>query len=120
MENLRIGSRLLIGFGVMVLLTIVLGIYALQRHNALQSLTEQMNARDFTSLDLLRGIYRSADQMRTAREQILTAVLLRKEKMPADAPESFERQWRQYLDQAAKLLAELEANTATWENQALT
>lgn len=120
MENLRIGTRLLLGFGVVVLLTLVLGVYALEKHGALQTLTEQMNARDLNSLQSIAAINHTTDEMRAAREMALLAAVLRKDHLPAELPEASERLWIEDQDRASKELADLESFAAGREGEALT
>lgn len=120
MANLRIGTRLLLGFGIVVALTVMLGFYAMDRHRALQTLTQQMDSRDFAALESLREIARTEDQMRTTRATTLLSASLRRDRLPADDPAGLQRQWLQYRDQMAKQLGELHSTVGSWEGSALT
>jgi methyl-accepting chemotaxis protein len=121
MKNMRIGPRLLIGFGILVALCIATGVYALAKQQALHNVTEQMYQRDFSVLDSLRGINRSEDQMRGTRELVLLSAILRKDRMQGGGdPAVLERQWNAFRDQNLKLLTDLETAIAGWEASALT
>jgi methyl-accepting chemotaxis protein len=120
MNRMRIGARLLAAFGIVVALSIGMGVYALTKHSALLAFTSQMDKRDFAALDALRGITRSEDQMRATRELVLLSALLRKEHLSNDDASVAERRWAEFRDQNLKLLGELENSTSEWEKAALT
>jgi methyl-accepting chemotaxis protein len=117
---MRIGSRLLLGFGIIVLLTLLLGAYALQKHSDLQALTEGIDNRDFTSLQTVQEIMRGEDQMRSTREAALLAAFFRRDKMSTDPPEVREREWLQARDRNLKQLSDLRQRTAQLQTAALT
>jgi methyl-accepting chemotaxis protein len=120
MANLRIGTRLLIGFGVIVLLTVILGVFALTEQGWLQAFADQMTSRDFASLGALRSIASTEDQMRATRALALLSGTLRRNHLPAESPEGLERRWLQYRDQIAKQLSDLESTVGSWEATATT
>jgi methyl-accepting chemotaxis protein len=120
MDNMKIGPRLLLGFGAVVLLTIVLGIYSLDRYASLQTLTRTIDTRDLATLQGIQSLIRAEDQMRAARGAALLAGFMRKERLPGDSPEAVQRRWLQLRDQNVKLLAELDASLAQWETDAPT
>src|SRR5690348_9787565 len=120
MKNLRIGARLLLAFGIVVALTISMGLYALYKQSMLHYWSEQMTTRDFAVLDNLRGITQSEDQMRATREMVVLSAALRKQGLPADDPQVRARQWFEYRDQNLKLLQDLESRTAAWETASIT
>jgi methyl-accepting chemotaxis protein len=120
MKNLRIGPRLLAAFGIVVALTISMGLYALYKQSMLHYWSEQMTSRDFAVLDNLRGITQSEDQMRATREMVILSAALRKLNMPTDDLQLRARQWFEYRDRNLKLLGDLEAGAASWENASIT
>ncbi len=120
MKNMRIGVRLLAGFGVVVALSIVIGVYALVKQDSLHNFTEQMYQRDFSALDALRDVTRSEEQMRGTRELVILSAALRKERLEAADPEVLERRWITFRDENLKLLTDLESSIASWEKDALT
>src|SRR5262245_62427893 len=95
MSNLRIGTRLLVGFGIIVLLTIFLGFFALRKHSALQTLTEQLDSRDYTVLYALNDINRIEEQMRATRELAILSLALRTQHLPAQPSAPLAAQWLQ-------------------------
>lgn len=120
MKNMRIGTRLLAGFGIVVALSIIIGVYALAKQVALQNITEQMYQRDFSILDSLRGVNRSEEQMRSTRELVLLSAILRKDHLQAADPMALERRWNTFRDENLKLLAGLESSIGGWQANALT
>jgi len=112
MGDIRIGSRLLLGFGITVLLTLLVGGFALLKQYEVQQLTEEIDSRDFASLQNIQEISRGEDQMRSTREMAVLSAFLQKDKLPTDPPEVAERQWGQLRDKNIKLLADLD-NVAT-------
>ncbi len=120
MADMRIGARLLLGFGVVVVLTIFIGVYALVKDNQLQDLTRELDSRDFGSMDALRGVSRTEDQMRATRAEALLGALLRKENMPAEMPGALEQNWVRDRDQMTKQLADMQAMVEKWEATSLT
>src|SRR5262249_29549805 len=120
MGNMRIGSRLLLGFGIIVLLSLLLGAYALQKHADLQALTEGIDSRDFATLQNVQEILRGEDQMRSTREAALLAGFFRKEKIATDPPEVREREWRQAREKNLKMLNDLDQRTSQLQAAAVT
>src|SRR5690349_16220737 len=120
MKNLRIGARLLLAFGIVVALTISMGLYALYKQSMLHYWSEQMTTRDFAVLDSLRGITQSEDQMRATRELVVLSAALRRLNLPADDPAVRARQWYEYRDQNLRLLQDLESRTGAWETASIT
>jgi hypothetical protein len=91
MENIRIGTRPLHGFGAVVVLTVLLGLFTMQRYSVLQSLSENLNDRDFAALRSIQALDRSEYQMRATRASALLAGFLRRDRLPAASPESIQR-----------------------------
>ncbi len=120
MANMRIGTRLLLAFGVIVILTIFLGVFALVKDNQLQALTRELDSRDFGSVEALRAISRTEDQMRAARAEALLSAVLRRDKLPAEIPGNLEQEWAKYRDQMTRQLGDMEATATKWEATSLT
>lgn len=120
MANIRIGVRLMLGFGLIVLLTLALGGYALRKQSDLQRLTQDIDDRDFTTLENLQEITRGEDQMRASREAAFLAALLNQNHLTAESPRSRESEWTRLRDRNAKLLSDLENTARTLQTSAIT
>ena len=120
MGEMRIGTRLLLGFGVTVLLTLLVGGYALRKQSEVQALTQEIDSRDFASLETIQEISRGEDQMQATRDLALLAGFLRKEHLPTDPPEVREREWAQLRDKNLKLLDDLRNVARQLQNESLT
>jgi methyl-accepting chemotaxis protein len=119
MANIRIGVRLMLGFGLIVLLTLALGAYALRKQSDLQKLTQEIDERDFTTLQSLQEITRGEDQMRATREGAFLAAMLRQAKLSAESPQSRESEWTRLRDKNLRLLSDLEAISRQMESNAI-
>jgi methyl-accepting chemotaxis protein len=119
MTNLRIGTRLLLGFSVVVALTIAMGLYALSKESSVRDFALQMDNRDFRILDTLRQLAKGEDEMRATRELVFVKALLRKEMLAADDPAVSEREWEASKDRTLRTLSELDSSTTSWENNSL-
>jgi methyl-accepting chemotaxis protein len=120
MANIRIGVRLMLGFGLIVLLTLVLGGYALRKQSDLQGLTQDIDERDFTTLESLQEITRGEDQMRASREGAFLAALLSQGHLTGESPRGRESEWTRLRDRNAKLLSDLESTARTMQASAIT
>ncbi len=120
MNNLRMGTRLVLGFGGVVLLTLILGLYALQRQSQLQAMTEEIENRDFRTLQNISALFQQEDRMRNARHQALLSAYLRRDRIPTSSPEAVERNWSQTRSEVQRLLSELESSAGTWGAQSVT
>src|SRR6185312_2632182 len=120
MSNIRIGVRLMLGFGLIVLLTLVLGGYALRKQSDLQGLTQDINERDFTTLENLQEITRGEDQMRASHTSAFLAALLSQNHLTGESPRSRESEWTRLRDRNAKLLSDLESTARTMQASAIT
>lgn len=120
MGDLRIGTRLLLGFGFTVLLTLLVGGYALLKQSEVQALTQEIDSRDFASLETIQEIGRGEDQMQATRETALLAGFLRKEHLPGDPPELREQEWAQLRDKNLKQLDDLRDVAQQLHNESLT
>jgi methyl-accepting chemotaxis protein len=120
MSNIRIGVRLMLGFGLIVLLTLALGGYALRKQSDLRTLTQDVDDRDFAALESLQEITRGEDQMRSSREAVLLAGLLRQDKLSNDSPQARESEWTRQRDKNLQLLADLERSARQMQSTAVT
>ena len=116
MKNMRIGARLLLGFGTMVLLAIGMGVYDLSQGARLREFSAQMDSRDFRILDTLRRIAKSEEEMRATRAGVLASYLLRKDRLRDEDPRTAQQEWEQSKEHNLALLNELEVSTAEFAN----
>src|SRR5215471_19292357 len=119
MENIRIGTRLLIGFSGVVLLTMILGLYALYRQNAAQALTQEVQTRDFRTLQSVQLLEQREERMRAARQRVLLNAYLRRDHLSSPAPEAVEHEWMQARDENQSSLHQLEGSLGNWESDAI-
>lgn len=114
MKNMRIGARILLGFGIMLALTVTLGAYAVYVDGNVRAYTASMDDHDFKVLETFRAILRGADQMSALHAGAISAALLRKEHLDGTAPAFDSQEWERTKDQNLKLLADLEAVTGDY------
>lgn len=107
MGNMKIGSRLLLGFGLTVMLSLLLGSYALRKQLQLENLTQEVDQRDFASLQTLEQIISGENMMRAYLESALLSAYLRRDHIPSDTPQVSEAQWRQLRAKNLKALGDL-------------
>ncbi len=117
--RMRIGTRILLGFGAVVALTIGLGWYGLAKQAEVRTRTTEMDNRDFRVQRDLTQVMHSVDQMKAFRERALAQHLFRKAHLHNGDPAGTQEEWRRSKDQAAKLLAELETAATEYERNAL-
>ncbi|MBS1832472.1 MAG: methyl-accepting chemotaxis protein, partial [Acidobacteria bacterium] len=117
MSNLKIGTRLLIGFGVIVSLAVVIGIYALNTQRRLQELSQKVDDRDSAIQQGIQDLMSSEAQMRGAGESAILAVFLRRDRIGVDTPQTTQRDWATYreanfrkLDELQSMIGALESN----------
>jgi methyl-accepting chemotaxis protein len=120
MKNMRIGTRILLGFGLVVGLAVALGVYALVMHGRAQKFNEEIDTRDARLLETLRLLAASETNMRVLREHALVNRLLARQGLPANDPSVFESEWRQSRDRNLRLFEELGTAAATYEKEATT
>lgn len=120
MKNMRIGKRILLGFGLVVGLAVALGVYALVMQGRAQKFNEEIDTRDARLLETLRLLATSETNMRVLREHALVNRLLARQGLPAGDPSVFESEWRQSRDRNLRLFEELGTAAATYEKEATT
>jgi methyl-accepting chemotaxis protein len=114
MKNMRIGARILLGFAIMLTLTVTLGAYAVYEDGRAREFTASMDDHDFKVLDTFRGVLRSADQMRALRAGAISEALLRKERLDGNSPAVNGKEWERSKDQNLKSLSDLETVTGVY------
>lgn len=119
MTNLRIGTRILLGFGLVVVITLALGVYSLSRQGNYHRLTSDMTSRD---LRLLQETAHASTErrMRTLRLQVLIGALLRNAGMPAGDLTPLENAWRSTKNESYKRLEDIETLASTYARESVT
>jgi len=117
--NVTIGQKILIGFGVVVALTIGLGWYGLSKLAEVREITSAVVDRDFKAMESLREIGASRDAMKVLRERALNAHLLRRAGLTDQDPTPFQEAWFRDQERTQGMLAELEAFCAERERAGL-
>jgi len=120
MRNLRIGTRLLLGFTLIVALTVALGCYALYEQAQARQFTNHMDTRDFRVVQAIQQLSGSESDMRATRELAMMNAALEKLRLPAENPAAQEAAWHASRDENLKLLNDLEASTVQFERDSLT
>jgi methyl-accepting chemotaxis protein len=119
MTKINIGTRILLGFGAVVAMTLGLGWYGLAKLAQVRYHTSEIETRDFVVLNMVEKISHSEEQMRLTRERALTQYLLHRARLQEDGRIAPEQEWRQADEQAEKLLNELESTVSGYEERAL-
>lgn len=119
MSNLKIGTRLLFGFGVIVALAIVLGVYALNTQRQLQYLSQQVDNRDIAVQQGIQDLMGSEAQMRGAGESAMLDAFLRRDRVGGASPQSIQREWMAYRDSNLRKLSELQSTVNSLESRAI-
>ncbi len=117
MGNISIARRLFIGFSAMIALTIVLGLFSLRRYATLQNLSENIDNRDYASLEKVGALERSEDEMRNIRALALLSAFQRRDRLPAEPAETLRRQYQDHRERNLKVLADLEQSTNAWASR---
>jgi hypothetical protein len=120
MRNLRIGTRLLLGFTLIVALTVGLGLYAIYEQTRVREFSSHMDTRDFRVVDAIQQLENNESQMRATREMALLNAALARERLGVEDGSVQEAAWRTSRDRNMKLLEELQADTVQWEQDSLT
>jgi methyl-accepting chemotaxis protein len=116
MNNLRIGTRILIGFGLLVALTVAMGLYALRQQAKARNFSREIDTRDTRVLETFRQIARNERRMRILREYAMVNHMLARQRLPAPAdPRALQREWLESRDLNLRLLAELEKGAGEHE-----
>ncbi len=120
MRNIRIGARMLLGFGMVVGLIALSGGYALWKQSEMRKFTTMVNDRDFRVLKSLREASKGLETMLTVRHMALIKYLLRQDKFWDEDPVSSQREWYAVKDANLKALVEMDGSVSTFEETAQT
>ena len=74
--NLRVGLRMGLGFGVLLLAMLAMGLYAVNRVNQIQGGVNELTTKWLASTQHLAGINEALNQMRRAELQLLLGGVL--------------------------------------------
>lgn len=119
MQNLKIGTRLLLGFGVIVALAIVIGVYALSTQRRLQELSQRVDNRDTSIQQGIQDLMSSEAQMRGAGESAILAAFLRRDRIGSDSPITTQREWATYREANLRKMGELQSTVASLESNSI-
>lgn len=117
MRSFRIGTRIMLGFGVVVAVTLLLGWYSLDRQERVRVFTTEMNNQDLHVLEQLRRVSQAQDRMLAMRRLALEQYLLRKAGLQDEDPTRTHAEWRQVREQNFKLLVEVQDSAARYEKE---
>jgi methyl-accepting chemotaxis protein len=104
--RLKIGVRLLLGFGVVVCLTAGLGWYGLGNLSEVSGRAAEVAENDFVFLTLLQEVSENQQRMRTISGNAVILPLLRRARLAAGDPVRASQQWREGQARTERLLAE--------------
>jgi len=119
MTNLRIGTRIILGFAIVIGLMLALGLFSISRQSRYHKLTSDIYERDLSLLTAVRNAS-TEQRMLTLRHQVLIDVLLRAAGLPGDDPLQEQKAWHAAKDDSARVLAELERLVTTYAATAAT
>ncbi|HWQ52361.1 MAG TPA: methyl-accepting chemotaxis protein [Bryobacteraceae bacterium] len=116
---MRIGTRILLGFGMVVALTVGMGLYALKQQANVRKFSSEIDTRDARILDTLRQIAGAEGRMRALRGHAMVYHLLARQRTPVGDPKTLQQEWMQSRNQNLRLLSELDASAAAYERDAV-
>jgi methyl-accepting chemotaxis protein len=116
--RLRIGIRILIGFGVVVSLTMGLGWYGLAKLSQVTGRAAEVADNDFVFVTLLQEVSENQQHMRTVGAKALVLPLLRKQRLTTEDPLRAQQQWRESHTRTTRLLEQ--AQTVVRESERAT
>ncbi len=102
--KLRIGFRILLGFGVVVCVSLGLGWYGLRKLSQVTALAAEVADHDFVFLALLQEVSENQQQMRTIAGKATVLPLLRKIHLPSEDPLQPQQRWREVQARTTGLL----------------
>ena len=113
--NLKISARIALGFGMVVVLTLCVGLYSLERQADDQQFASQMRDRDFRVLQDVGRISRRHGEMRMHRMQALSAFLAMKKSGPGSPTAASQQDWGQAYNRLREQLGPLQASLRQFE-----
>ena len=117
--KIRITTKILVGFGLVVALTVVVGWYGLWKLAQVRDRTIRIADRDLQALELLRRVAHTQNQMRQMQERVLAQYLLHKEGLSDRDAVSVQDLWRRGREETFALLLELEGGATEWERMTI-
>lgn len=120
--TLSIGSKILLGFGLVTALSLAGAGYGLMKLDEVHEITARIADRDAETLETLNRITLAWDNVKLNREKVVLEFLQQKEAASAAAsssPASVER-WRRAVSQTDGLLKDLEAKMSEFARTAKT
>ncbi|MBI2504467.1 MAG: hypothetical protein HYW07_14685, partial [Candidatus Latescibacteria bacterium] len=116
--NIAIGKKILLGFGVVIALTLGLGWYGLTKLEEVEGITSRITERDFSHVQLLHNIALIQKDLRVLREEATKEYLLGRTGLAHEDPATLQGQWRRTHAQLQTLLAELESVSSEYQRTA--
>jgi methyl-accepting chemotaxis protein len=117
--SISIANRILLGFAVITLLMIGLGVYALGQIAVVRDATETIVTRDLNTVRQLDLIRNGENQMSDVRHAISRDYLLRALNRPTESSENLSNRWRQTSSITESTLAEAIATVNGYRGEAL-
>ncbi len=113
--KLTIGQRILLGFGVVEILALLLGLYVLYSMSRLRGIESTIKARDLTTLEMLNTLMQKQENMLALRERSVRRYLQRKMTLPdlgtAEDAGRTREEWRKVHQEVGELLKKVKDNT---------
>lgn len=112
--NMTISTRLWLGFGALVGLTLLMSAYSLSKLGQVRDITATISQNDRNALNLIRQVQGSQDQMKVQRERSLGLFLGKKAGIEPSSPLGDPHLlWREARNRTQAYLQELEAVAGT-------
>ncbi len=115
---MRVGVKILLGFGAVVGLTVGLGWYCLGEQDEVTATTFEIVDHDFKTVTQLREILRETDRMAVLREAGPAHLAMRRAGLSAEDPVVAVESYRRGKDQALKRLSEVEVSAGEFQKNA--
>jgi methyl-accepting chemotaxis protein len=116
---MRIGTKILCGFGAVTALTLGLGWYSLAKQAEVRASTGEMVDRDFQTLHSVAQITEQEQRLLILRLTGLAQAALRKAGVRLEATSDAKEEYRRVASLIAKLLEGVQANSADYERTAV-
>ena len=117
--KITIGQKILVGFGVVVALTIGVGWYGLSQLEGVKEVTARIVERDLRLFRLMGDVEVSQGDMEVLRERFLREYLLGRAGQAHEDPGIVQERWRQAREKTQELLTEQESACADYEKTAI-
>lgn len=110
-----IGKRILLGFGLIIVLSAILGIYTLSQMSRVRSMAGEISKDDFGVQQRLREIDLASLKIRIVRAEAINRAMERRLGLPGEAAVDFQAQWNRLFRQLEDLFEQLDATLADQE-----